>query len=301
MRILISGANGQLGKELTRILNTGFAEIGEIPCTLKNSDIMNTDVDNLDIANINDVLSFVENERPQVIINCSAFTNVDLCETDKDTAFNVNSLGPRNLAIAAQKVNTKLIHVSTDYVFSGDGNEPYCEYDICNPQSIYGKTKYLGEQYVKEFCSKYFIVRTSWLYGYEGNNFVKTIMNLAEQRESIKVVNDQRGNPTNANDLAYHILKLVDSNEYGIYHCTGNGECSWYDFACKIVEYANINCEVMPCTTEEFPRPAKRPSYSSLNNMMLKNTIGDKMRFWQDALKNFIKNYEGVNRIWKHI
>lgn len=297
MRILISGANGQLGKEFTRILNTGFAEIGEIPCTLKNADIMNTDVDNLDITNINDVLSFVENERPQVIINCSAFTNVDLCETDKDTAFNVNSLGPRNLAIAAQKVNTKLIHVSTDYVFSGDGNEPYCEYDICNPQSIYGKTKYLGEQYVKEFCSKYFIVRTSWLYGYEGNNFVKTIMNLAEQRESIKVVNDQRGNPTNANDLAYHILKLVDSNEYGIYHCTGNGECSWYDFACKIVEYSNINCEVMPCTTEEFPRPAKRPSYSSLNNMMLKNTIGDKMRFWQDALKNFIKNYEGVNRI----
>ncbi len=297
MRILISGANGQLGKELTRILNTGFAEIGEIPCTLKNADIINTDVDNLDITNINDVLSFVENERPQVIINCSAFTNVDLCETDKDTAFNVNSLGPRNLAIAAQKVNTKLIHISTDYVFSGDGNEPYCEYDICNPQSIYGKTKYLGEQYVKEFCSKYFIVRTSWLYGYEGNNFVKTIMNLAEQRESIKVVNDQRGNPTNANDLAYHILKLVDSNEYGIYHCTGNGECSWYDFACKIVEYSNINCEVMPCTTEEFPRPAKRPSYSSLNNMMLKNTIGDKMRFWQDALKNFIKNYEGVNRI----
>lgn len=297
MRILISGANGQLGKELTRILNTGFAEIGEIPCTLKNADIINTDVDNLDITNINNVLSFVENERPQVIINCSAFTNVDLCETDKDTAFNVNSLGPRNLAIAAQKVNTKLIHISTDYVFSGDGNEPYCEYDICNPQSIYGKTKYLGEQYVKEFCSKYFIVRTSWLYGYEGNNFVKTIMNLAEQRESIKVVNDQRGNPTNANDLAYHILKLVDSNEYGIYHCTGNGECSWYDFACKIVEYANINCEVMPCTTEEFPRPAKRPSYSSLNNMMLKNTIGDKMRFWRDALKNFIKNYEGVNRI----
>ena len=235
MRILISGANGQLGKELTRILNTGFAEIGEIPCTLKNADIINTDVDNLDITNINDVLSFVENERPQVIINCSAFTNVDLCETDKDTAFNVNSLGPRNLAIAAQKVNTKLIHISTDYVFSGDGNEPYCEYDICNPQSIYGKTKYLGEQYVKEFCSKYFIVRTSWLYGYEGNNFVKTIMNLAEQRESIKVVNDQRGNPTNANDLAYHILKLVDSNEYGIYHCTGNGECSWYDFACKII------------------------------------------------------------------
>lgn len=297
MRILISGANGQLGKELTKILNTGFSEIGEIPCILKNADIINTDVDNLDITNIDGVLSFVEDARPQAIINCSAFTNVDLCETEKDTAFNVNSLGPRNLSIAAQKVNAKLIHVSTDYVFSGDGIEPYCEYDKCNPQSIYGKTKYLGEQYVKEFCSKYFIVRTSWLYGYEGNNFVKTIMNLAKQRESIKVVNDQKGNPTNANDLAYHILKLVDSDEYGVYHCTGNGECSWYDFACKIVEYANINCEVMPCTTEEFPRPAKRPSYSSLNNMMLKNTIGDEMRFWQDALRNFIKNYEGVNII----
>ena len=297
MKILVSGANGQLGKELTRMLDTGFAEIGEIPYTLKNAEVIKADIDDLDITNINATISFIENIKPQVIINCSAFTNVDLCETERDTAFRVNSLGPRNLAIAAQKVNAKLIHISTDYVFNGDGNEPYCEYDSCNPQSIYGKTKYLGEQYVREFCPKYFIVRTSWLYGYEGNNFVKTIMKLAKEKESIKVVNDQRGNPTNANDLAYHILKLIDSNEYGIYHCTGSGECSWYDFACKIVEYANISCEVAPCTTSEFPRPAKRPSYSSLDNMMLRNTIEDEMRFWQDALRNFIKNYEGVNRI----
>lgn len=294
MKILIAGANGQLGKELIKILNNGYAEIGKISNALKNSEIIGVDIDRLDITSMDETVSFIEDIKPQVIINCAAFTNVDLCETDKNTCFKVNSLGARNLAIAAENINAKLVHISTDYVFRGDGKEPYCEYDIAKPQSIYGKTKYLGEEYVKQFCSRYFIVRTSWLYGYEGNNFVKTIIKIGKENGKLNVVNDQRGNPTNANDLSYHILKLIESKEYGIYHCTGNGECSWYDFACKIIEYSGISCEVSPCTTNEFPRPAKRPAFSSLDNMMLRNTVGDEMRPWQDALKSFIKNYEGV-------
>jgi dTDP-4-dehydrorhamnose reductase len=155
---------------------------------------------------------------------------------------------------------------------------------------VYGNTKYLGEEYVKQFCSRYFIVRTAWLYGYYGKNFVKTIIKAAKENGKLDVVNDQRGNPTNAEDLAYHLLKLALTEEYGIYHCTGNGECSWYDFACRIVEYSNINCSVNPITSEKINRAAKRPSYSSLDNMMLRCTVGDEMRHWEEALKMFIKN-----------
>lgn len=140
---------------------------------------------------------------------------------------------------------------------------------------------------------KHFIVRTAWLYGYNGNNFVKTIIKLASDKPEIKVVNDQKGNPTNANDLAYHILKIALTDEYGIYHCTGNGECTWYEFASKIVEYYGLDCKVLPCSTEEFPRPAKRPSYSSLDNLMLRCTVGDEMRQWEEALKMFINNLKG--------
>ena len=148
-----------------------------------------------------------------LIINCAAFTNVDACETERESAFKVNVIGPRYLAIVAQECNAKLVHVSTDYVFSGDATKPYLESDVCGPKSVYGSTKYLGEQYVRNFCEKYFIVRTSWLYGYIGKNFVKTMVRLATKNDEIKVVNDQRGNPTNANDLAYHILKICLTNE----------------------------------------------------------------------------------------
>lgn len=292
MKFLITGANGQLGNELKRILLNKSSEIGEIPKELFDSEVISADIDELDITNLNNTIDFVKKTDSDVIINCAAYTNVDNCEKNLDDAFKVNSIGPRNLAIAAEKIGAKLIHVSTDYVFSGDGKEPYVEWEKCNPQSIYGKSKYLGEQYVRNFCSKYFIVRTAWLYGYIGNNFVKTIIKLAKERGAVKVVDDQRGNPTNANDLAHHLLMLSLTNEYGIYHCTGKGECSWFDFASKIVEFSNIDAKISPCTTEEFPRPAKRPSYSSLDNMMLRATVGDNMRNWEDALKCYIKNLE---------
>nr|AAR85523.1 RmlD [Thermoanaerobacterium thermosaccharolyticum] len=288
MKLLITGARGQLGIQLRSVLERGKSELGKIDDIYSNADIKYVSHNDLDITNLNDVLDYVEQYKPNAIINCAAYTNVDRCESDIDNAFKVNAIGPRNLAIASHIVDAKLLHISTDYVFSGEGNEPYKEYDMPNPVSVYGKSKLLGEQYVRDFCDKYFIVRTAWLYGKYGKNFVYTIINAAKERGYLEVVNDQRGNPTNAEDLAYHILKLILTDEYGIYHCTGNGECSWYDFACKIVEYTDIKCRVMSITSDKIKREAKRPSYSSLDNMMLRCTIGDKMRNWDDALKSFI-------------
>lgn len=289
MKIVITGAKGQLGTQLINIIKSGKSEIGSIDERYLNSEIIGIDIEELDISNLDEVIDFICKEKPDIIINPAAYTNVDACESNEDLAYKVNSLGARNLAIAAEKVGAKLIHVSTDYVFEGNGTKPYKEYDIPNPVGVYGKTKYLGEQFVREFSSKHFIVRTAWLYGYNGGNFVKTIMKAAKERGKLQVVDDQRGNPTNAEDLAHHLLKVALSDEYGIYHCTGEGECSWYDFACKIVEMSNIECIVDPCTSEQYKRAAKRPEYSSLDNMMLRCTVGNEMRSWEAALEEFVK------------
>lgn len=293
MKILITGRNGQLGTEVYKCFERGYTELG-IPEVLKeNNEVTGIDVDELDITDLKAVSKLFEAEKYDAVINCAAYTNVNMCETEKLSAFKVNAIGPRNLAICCEKTGAKLIHVSTDYVFPGNGTKPYVECDVCAPQSVYGSTKYLGEKYVQQFCSRYFIVRTAWLYGYYGNNFVKTMMRIGKEKGAAKVVDDQRGNPTNAADLAHHLLKLLNTEEYGIYHGTGNGECSWYEFTKKIMEFASINAEITPCTTEEYPTPAKRPAYSSLDNMMFKATVGDEFRDWEDALKNFFMNYKG--------
>lgn len=290
MQILITGAKGQLGNELKKIIETGKAEIGSVSEGIRSSKVIALDIDELDITNLNQVLDKINEIKPDVVINCAAATNVDGCESNEDFALRVNALGARNLAIACEKIGAKLVQVSTDYVFSGVGNKPLTEADITIPYSAYGKTKLLGEQYVREFSSKYFIVRTAWLYGYVGKNFVYTMMNLGKQREFLTVVNDQIGNPTHANDLAYHILKLIETEEYGVYHCTGKGECTWYDFATEIMKLAEIDCDVRSCTSDEYKTPAKRPEYSSLDNMMLRCTVGDDMRDWKLALKSFFDN-----------
>lgn len=252
MKILITGSKGQLGNELKDIINKGYSEIGKVSKVIKNSQVFDLDVDKLDITDLNSVKNVLDTIKPDVVINCAAATNVDGCESDEDFAFKVNALGPRNLAIVCEEMGAKLVQVSTDYVFSGVGEKPLTEYDLTAPYSVYGKTKLLGENYVREFCSKYYIVRTAWLYGYVGHNFVYTMRRLGKEKDSINVVNDQIGNPTHANDLAYHILKLIE--------------------------------------TDEYKTPAKRPEYSSLDNMMLRNTVGDEMRNWQDAIKSFIEN-----------
>lgn len=294
--VMITGCHGQLGNELQSIIKTGASEIGAIPSQLVGAKVIPVDIDNLDITDTAAVLDFVAQNRPDVIINCAAMTNVDGCETDYETAFKVNAIGVRNLAMAAKTVDAKFIHISTDYVFAGNGKKPYIEWDQINPQSAYGASKALGEKYAMDFCDKTFVVRTSWLYGYIGKNFVKTVRRVIKNNGSITVVNDQRGNPTNANDLAHHLLKLAVTDEYGIYHCTGTGECSWYDFAVKIAEYSGLGDTVSSCTTEEYNAkynvPTKRPEYSSLRNLALECTVGDEMRNWQDALKEYISKVE---------
>lgn len=288
MKILITGSKGQLGNELQDIIKTGKCDICEMPERVRDYEVVALDLEDLDITNFKNVKKVLEEETPDVVINCAAATNVDGCETNEDLAFKINAIGPRNLAIVCEKIGAKLVQVSTDYVFSGQGVKPLTEFDLTVPYSVYGKTKLLGESYVREFSSKYFIVRTAWLYGRVGKNFVYTMMRLGEEKESLNVVNDQKGNPTNANDLAYHILKLIETEEYGIYHCTGKGECTWHEFAKEIMALSNRKCTVNPCTSQEYKTQAKRPEYSSLDNMMLRATVGDEMRDWKEALKSFI-------------
>lgn len=296
MKILITGSNGQLGNELQKIVSTGKAEIGAVSEEIKNAEVFAMDVNILDITNLEQVKKVLNEVKPDVVINCAAATNVDGCEANQDLAFKINSLGPRNLAMVAEELGAKIVQVSTDYVFSGVGEAPLKECDLVAPVSVYGKTKLLGEEFVRDFSTKYYIVRTAWLYGYVGHNFVYTMMKLGKDRDTLNVVNDQLGNPTHANDLAYHILKLIQTEEYGVYHCTGKGECSWYNFASEIMKLSGRNCTVNPCTSEEYksmyPNSADRPAYSSLDNMMLRCTIGDEMRDWKDALKTFMDNVE---------
>ncbi|MDR2156574.1 MAG: dTDP-4-dehydrorhamnose reductase [Clostridiales Family XIII bacterium] len=290
MRLLITGSRGQLGNELIEILRSGTSEIGAVPAVYAGAEITGVDVDTLDIADIGAVSDFADGKNFDLIINCAAMTNVDACESDCETAMKVNAIGARNMASAAERRNAKLVHVSTDYVFDGRAATPYREWDSPAPATVYGKSKLLGERYVRETCRRSFIVRTAWLYGSAGNNFVRTILKLAAEKDRIKVVDDQIGNPTNANDLAHHILRIAAGDGYGVYHCTGEGICSWYDFAAEIVRLSGLSCEVEPCSTEEFPRPAPRPAYSAMDRLMLRTTGADEMRPWREALEAFMKS-----------
>ncbi len=292
LKITVTGAKGQLGTTLCRLLKNGKNSLGQIPSCYNGCDVVGVDIDTLDITDRNAVFEFTSKQRPDIIINCAAMTNVDGCETDREMAEKINALGPENLALAAAEIGAKIVHISTDYVFKGNASVPYVEDDECAPVTAYGSSKLHGEQKVSAACSKHYIFRTSWLYGLIGNNFVKTIRRIAREKGVLSVVDDQRGNPTNCEDLAYHVLTVAATENYGIYHCTGTGECTWYDFACKIVEYSDIKCSVSPCTTEQSNRPAKRPAYSSLDNKHLRETIGDKMRPWEEALKEYIEELE---------
>lgn len=257
------------------------------------------DVDELDITDREATVTYIRRIQPDTVINCAAFTNVDGCETNRDAAYRVNALGPRNLALACEKINARLIHISTDYVFSGTANGGVAldESALPAPISAYGQTKLLGETYVQQFCRRHFIVRTAWLYSYYGKNFVKTMVNLAKTHDTLNVVNDQLGNPTNAVDLAYHILKLAVSHDYGIYHCTGSGICSWYDFASEIIRLSGLPCIVKPVTSAQYkemnPKSADRPAWSALENRALRCSVGDDMRDWKDAIQDFFNNWDG--------
>ncbi len=296
MKLLITGACGQLGAELQRQLRAGASALGPIPERLKNASVLAVDLPQLDIADRAEVVAFVRRHQPDVILNCAAYTNVDGCETNREDAFKANALGPANLAQAADKIGARLVHVSTDYVFSGEdnGGVPLDETALPAPRSAYGATKLLGEEYVRQFCRRYFIVRTAWLYGRTGKNFVRTMAGLGAKPGRIEVVNDQRGNPTNAEDLAHHLLRLAVSHDYGVYHCTGEGVCSWYEFTREILRLTGAVAELAPCTSAEYaqkhPSAARRPAWSALENRMLACTVGNQMRPWQTALAQFFES-----------
>ncbi len=288
MTILITGVKGQLGSTLLDLLSKKECSLGALPACYEHARVIGADLDTVDIADDTAVFAWVEQYRPDLMINCAAMTNVDACETDYDSAFRGNVMGPSHLATAAQKIGAKLIHVSTDYVFAGDASTPYCEWDLPAPNTVYGRSKLAGEKAVQALCQKAFVVRTSWLYGLQGHNFVKTMRRLGAQKDCISVVCDQRGNPTNALDLAYHLLLLGATQEYGLYHCTGEGECSWFEFATEIMRLSNLACQVKPCTSAEYPSKTPRPAYSSLQNLHLTHTVGNHMRDWREALCEYI-------------
>ncbi len=278
MRVLITGAKGQLGLELQRQLRY-VAEIEHV---------ISTTHDTLDITSLDQVREKLKRDNIDIVINCAAYTFVDECEKNREKAYLVNAIGPKNLATVCQELGLKLIHLSTDYVFDGSGQLPKKEDDKVMPINIYGKSKLLGEEYVRSFCTKYFIIRTSWLYG-EGNNFVRTMLKLAQDNKELNVVGDQFGTPTSTKDLAHVIINLMQTEYYGIFHGTCEGECSWYELACKIFELKGIDVKINKVTSEEFIRPAQRPKYSVLDNFRLKNYGMNEFRHWEEALVDYLK------------
>jgi dTDP-4-dehydrorhamnose reductase len=276
-KILITGSNGQLGRAINKqYANTEF-------------ELVNTDVAELDITSVDAVVKMMREVKPYAIINCAAHTGVDACETDGENAYRINAIGPRNLSIAATEVGAKMVHVSTDYVFEGNGTKPYIEFDGVNPQGMYGRTKLAGENFVKEFAKDYFIIRTAWLYG-DGKNFVKTMLRLAETNDKVRVVGDQYGTPTSASELAKMIAHLVPTQNYGLFHGTCEGACSWADFAKEIFRLAGKTTEVEAITTAEYPTPAVRPAYSVLENYMLKLTTDFSFAPWEAAIKEYMES-----------
>lgn len=301
MRILVTGASGQLGNELRRCFETMQAEIGPIPAAYADAIVDYTDATELNITDRHAVAAFVKREGYDLIINCAGLTDVDGCERNSALAFAVNADGAANLAEAAARIGAKLVHVSTDYVFPGIDPGERTEDDATGPLSVYGRSKLEGEQRALAANPQTFVVRTAWLYGYVGKNFVKTMIRLGGSLDEVTVVDDQRGNPTSANDLAYEILKLALTDHYGIYHCTNEGTCSWADFAAAIMEGARLTCTVRRCTSAEYkathPESADRPAFSSLANARLAATIGNEMRPWQEALANYLDTFAELGDI----
>lgn len=266
-KILVTGSNGMLGQDLCPILQDSGAEVIE------------TDRHNLDITDFAMVKTVIGENKPDIVIHCAGYTNVDKAEEDFETAKKINAEGTENIAKVCGENDITLVYISTDYVFDGTKGKAYTTNDKPNPLNNYGLTKFLGEEAVKKYCHRHYIVRTAWLYGHHGKNFVETMISLADKPE-LKVVDDQIGCPTWTVELANGILKLFPKL-YGTYHVCGSGKTSWYGFAKEIFNQMNINVNLKPCKTEEFPRPAKRPQYSVMDNSGI-------CRDWKELLHDYI-------------
>lgn len=285
--VWLIGCKGMLGTEVARQLKNS------------NIDYIGTDID-VDITKL-EVLEDFANKNPKIdwIINCSAYTAVDKAEDDKDFANLLNNIGPKNISSVAKKINAKMIHISTDYVFDGTGNIPYTEDMDVKPIGVYGQTKADGEKSVIDSGCEYYIFRTAWLYGYDGKNFVYTMLKLMESKQELSVVSDQKGTPTFAGDLANCVIKTITSKNQipcGIYHCTDLGEITWYDFACEIYKQGKATgklsneCKINPCSTDEFPTKAKRPAYSVLSKEKIQQALGIALPMWNESLNVFMNS-----------
>ena len=278
--IIVTGCHGQLGIAVNKLLGP----TGEY-------NLVNTDVEELDITNVDAVLKLAREVKPYAIINCAAYTAVDAAESHLDLNYQINAIGPRNLAIAATQTGAKLVHISTDYVFPGTSPEPLTEFDPTGPRSVYGRTKLAGENFVRDFADRYFIIRTAWLYG-EGKNFVRTMLGLSEKYEEVSVVCDQFGSPTSTAELAKAIQYLLPTDNYGLFHGTCEGSTSWDEFTREIFRVAGRTTNVKSVTTEEYtaahPASAPRPHYSILDNYMLRLTTDFMFKDWKDALDDYM-------------
>lgn len=277
MRVLVTGVKGQLGSDIAAELK------------LRAEECIGADIADFDITDRGATVGTIKKYMPDCVIHCAAFTDVNGAEEKRGLCERINVLGTENVALACNEADAKLIYISTDYVFNGEGMRPYKPNDERNPINFYGMTKSLGEDKVRSICPKHFIVRTSWVFGKNGTNFVKTMLRLGEQMEGLTVVDDQIGSPTYTPDLARLLCDMAATERYGTYHATNEGFCSWYDFAKKIMELSGIGCNIKPIASKDYPSPAKRPQNSRLSKEKLVQNGFYKLPPWEDALKRFIK------------
>jgi len=276
MKVLILGARGMLGKDLVPILTS-------------ENQLLERDLDDFDISDQKRVQKEVQTLHPEVVINAAAYTDVDGCESRKELAFSVNAEGARNVALACAETRARMIHLSTDYVFNGHSQSPYREEDLPNPLSVYGASKLQGERYLQEILRNYLIIRTEWLYGRHGKNFVDTILSKAGQQKELRVVDDQRGAPTFAKDLGLAISRLIRIQARGILNVTNSGSCSWFEFAREILKEKGLtHVQIVPISSAELARPARRPAYSTLDCRKFEKLTESKMRPWKEALKEYL-------------
>lgn len=277
MRVFVTGVRGQLGYDVMRELEK------------RGIDAVGVDIQEMDITDAASVEKVIKSAAPDAVIHCAAYTAVDAAEDNEELCRKVNADGPKNIARVCRELDIKMLQVSTDYVFDGEGERPWEPDDPCGPRSVYGQTKYEGELAVQEILEKYFIVRIAWVFGVNGKNFVKTMLKLAETHDSLTVVNDQFGSPTYTYDLAGLLVDMIQTDKYGIYHATNEGFCSWYEFACAIFEKAGKKVEVKPVTTAEYGAKAFRPHNSRMSKEKLTANGFRRLPAWEDALERYLK------------
>ena len=277
MKVLVTGVKGQLGYDVVKELEKrGLEAVG-------------ADIDEMDITDAQSVEKVLEETAPDAVIHCAAYTAVDAAEEQEDICRRVNADGTRNIAKMCSKLDIRMVYISTDYVFDGQGTRPWEPEDERQPLNVYGQTKYEGELAVQELLEKYFIVRIAWVFGVNGKNFIKTMLRLAETNKRITVVNDQYGSPTYTYDLARLLVDMILTEKYGVYHATNEGICTWYEFACEIFKQAGIDMEVVPVTAAEYQAKAKRPENSRMSKEKLTENGFDRLPPWQDALKRYLE------------